>query len=792
MRRTLLALTLVFFGQTLLAAESEPSTQIPPGNGPWVVRAYFVDKAQLNRLTRRTAPWEVHHDQGFAVVEVANRFEYSQLISGGFRVSVDSALSQALTSPSRSFSSVPGFACYRTVEETYSSMDAVVAGHPNLATVVDIGDSWNKLHRSGTGYDLRVLKLSNQSIVGDKPRVFIMGAIHAREYATAELVVRYGESLIQRYATDADVRWMLDHHEIYLLPQANPDGRKKAELGQFWRKNVNESYCGTTSSARGADLNRNFPFEWGEHNGSSDEPCDGIFRGIAPASEPESRAIVNYLRTLFTDVRPNDETTPAPVQTSGVFIDLHSYGNLVMWPWGFTESPAPNAAGLATLGRRLAYLNGYYPEQAVSLYVTDGGTKDYVYGDLGIPAMSLELGNAFFENCTDFENTVLPDNIQALDYLVRVARRPYLEPSGPSIASMLTSPIEVGEAISVATLISDTPFSQVNGIESTHNIVIAEAYLDQLPWAPLSQPAGQVMALDGQLNSPSEWVSVDVPAAHLGVGRYSLYLRGGDSASTGPVTARYVDVVAPGSTSRVTGTVRNSVSLAPIGVPAIVELGVYGTASKPLQSSIYALRAPSGSYALSVSAAGYAPKTVQSLALTAPNSVNLNIDLDPICVQFEDDAQSLTQFQPDLTWAPASNRFISAPSAFSESPNGNYPNNANLSLTSITLDFSQSQALSLSFQSFCDTEAGWDFGRVEWSTDGTQWSEIWQCSADASWKLVQLPLPQVEGALSAQIRFRFTSDGINVRDGWSVDDVRIHGTGGSCGLPTLLHADGFE
>ncbi len=792
MRRTLLALTLVFFGSALRAAEFEPSTQIPDGDGPWVVRAYFADKAQLNRLTRRTAPWEVHHDQYFAVVEVPNRFEYSQLIAGGFRVSIDSALTGALSSPSRSVNSLPGFACYRTVEESYAAMDAIAATHPGLASVVDIGDSWNKIHHPGTGYDLRVLKLGNTLIAGEKPRVFIMGAIHAREYSTAEMVLRYGESLIQRYATDADVRWMLDHHEVYLLPQANPDGRKKAELGQFWRKNLNESYCGSTSNARGADLNRNFPFEWGEHQGSSDAPCDDSFRGMAPASEPEARSLVNYLRTIFVDARPSDESTPAPSNTRGAFIDLHSYGNLVMWPWGYTESPAPNAAGLATLGRRLAHLNGYYPEQAVSLYVTDGGTKDYVYGDLGIPGMSLELGNAFFENCTAFEQTVLPDNIKALDYLVRVARAPYLEPSGPSVKQFLSAPIEAGESIQLSALLSDGDFSQVNGVEAVQTVVTAEAYLDQLPWAPLSQATGTVIALDGQFDHSKEWVSVEVPSAQLGIGRYSLFLRGQDTQSRGPVSARYVDVVAPGTTARINGRVRNSVTLAPITVPASLVLGNYGTASRPLQSSSFALRAPSGSYSLDVAAEGYAPTTIHALNLTAPAARTLNIDLDPICVQFEDGAAALTHFQTDSSWDAASNRFTSAPRSFTETPFGNYPNNANLSLTSLALDFRTAKQLSLSFESFCDTEAGWDFGRVESSTDGINWTEIWQCSADAAWKHVELPLPQFADVPSAQIRFRFTSDGINVRDGWSVDDIRIRGTGGSCGLPTLMHADGFE
>jgi hypothetical protein len=57
------------------------------------------------------------------------------------------------------------------------------------------------------------------------------------------------------------VTWLLDHHEVHLMLQSNPDGRKQAETGLLWRKNVNNDYC-SNSDSRGADLNRNFDFEW--------------------------------------------------------------------------------------------------------------------------------------------------------------------------------------------------------------------------------------------------------------------------------------------------------------------------------------------------------------------------------------------------------------------------------------------------------------------------------------------------------------------------------------------------
>ena len=62
-----------------------------------------------------------------------------------------------------------------------------------------------------------------------------------------------------------------------------------------------------------------------------------------------------------------------------------------------TSTPSANAAALTTLGRRFAFLNGHWPEQAIGLYPTDGTTDDFAYGDLGVAAFTFELGNNFFE-----------------------------------------------------------------------------------------------------------------------------------------------------------------------------------------------------------------------------------------------------------------------------------------------------------------------------------------------------------------------------------------------------------
>ncbi len=272
----------------------------------------------------------------------------------------DEKLANAFTS--QNITGIPGYSCYETVEETFADAQELAADYPALAGMIDIGDSWEKASGLG-GYDLNVLKITNSAISGEKPKLFIHSAMHAREYTTAALTLDFASELLRRYHTDADTRWIVDQHEIHILFHMNPDGRKKAEDGLLWRKNTNTNYCGTSSNSRGADLNRNFTHSWNSTTGvgSSGNVCSSTYRGPTAASEPETQAVESYVRSLFSDNRGPANTDAAPDDTMGLHLDIHSYSELILWPWGDVNTPAPNGPALQTLGRKLAFFNGYNP-----------------------------------------------------------------------------------------------------------------------------------------------------------------------------------------------------------------------------------------------------------------------------------------------------------------------------------------------------------------------------------------------------------------------------------------------
>ncbi|MEO1367181.1 MAG: M14 family zinc carboxypeptidase, partial [Acidobacteriota bacterium] len=440
---------------------------------------------------------------------------------------------------------IPGFPCYRTVEETFGSAQMIAAEHPNLATWIDVGDSWAKSVDAASGYDLFVLKLTQSSEPGPKPVFFASFAIHAREYATAELGIRFAEFLVDAYGSDPDVTWLLDEHEVHLLLQANPDGRKEAEAGAAWRKNTNNDYCSNTD-LRGADLNRNFEFEWGCCGGSSGQQCSEVFRGPTAASEPEIQALQDYVRSIFPDQRGPGPDDPAPDDATGVAVDVHSFSELVLWPWGFTSASSANAAAFATLGRKVAFWNDYFPLELSEFTIADGSSADFYYGDLGVAGLAFEIGTTFFQSCSSFEATVAPQNIDALLFAAKVARTPYLTPAGPEAIGAAAAPATAtaGDLVTVTATLDDTRFSTRNGVEPSQTIASAEAFVGS-PWRP-GAVAVPMVASDGTFDSDIETVEAVLDTAGLPVGRHLVYVRGTDAAGhTGVVSAAFLEIVEP-------------------------------------------------------------------------------------------------------------------------------------------------------------------------------------------------------------------------------------------------------
>jgi carboxypeptidase T len=511
---------------------------------------YYKDAADLQRLADQLDVLEEADRQAGWVGVLLSPAQYDAMVAEGYRIDVVRREHPGLRA-------ITSFPCYRTVEETRAAITSIVAAHPTLATAIDIGDSWDKLTPSTPagadrpGYDLVVLKLTNSAIPGPKPALFLMGGIHAREYTTAETVMRFAEELVAGYGTDPDATWLLDHHELHILPQTNPDGRKQAEQGYYQRKNRNPvaaTTCAnppTSGNQVGVDLNRNFSFRYGGASTSTSK-CSAIYHGPAASSEPETNAVTSYLSALFPDQRGPLDTDAAPATTSGLLITLHSYAQLVLYPWGWSTAAAPNARGLATLGRKFGFHNGYAVCQpGTCLYAASGVTEDWVYGTLGVPGYTFEIGTAFFESCPTFTGSVLRPNLDALRYAFKAARRPYQTPAGPeSLAvAVSASPVAVGASVTLTATANDTRYNSNGfGVEPTQAIAAARYSVDKMSWEP-GAVLRPMRAADDVFNASVEGLTATVDTTGWPVGRHLLSVESQDAAGDwGVPSAVFLDV----------------------------------------------------------------------------------------------------------------------------------------------------------------------------------------------------------------------------------------------------------
>lgn len=761
------------------SADAKPDTE--------VVLAWFDEAARIERVAPLLGHAQVDRVKGVLRTE-ADAALRKALVDAGFRVETDSeatARNERMRRALAGDKSIPGFACYRTVEETESEMAALAGAYPQLLSLQDIGPTWQAL-AGNPGYELKVAVATNTAQPGPKPRLFVMASVHAREYTPAELATRFIEDLVLGYGNDAEATWLLDRFEVHALLQANPDGRKRAEAGNLWRKNHNTTHCGTGSQP-GVDLNRNFPFEWGAHGGSSGSACAETYRGPSAGSEPETDAIVDYVRAIFPDNRGDALGDPAPLDTQGLFFDLHSYTGLVLWPWGFTDTPAPNAAGLAKLGRRLAWFNGYTAEQAIGLYATDGTTDDFAYGELGLPAYTFELGTAFFQDCASFENTIFPDNAAALRYAARSLQAPYRLPFGPDVTQLRVEPdvVIAGDSVQLGASFDDTRMqTQVTGasgpVPPVQAVVSAAAYLGAAPWDP-GASALPMQAADGAFDASQEAATLTLDTSGFATGKQLVFVQGRDAdGNDGPPQAAFLHVLDAAEAVRFEGTVRQAGTGLPLA--ASVRSGSYQSDTDPVDGSFSRILPP-GAFDVEVLADEHEPALLFDLPGAAGSTVEQDFVLYRLCPLLEDAAEAGTPspFTPTAPWTLRASGGNGGGGAWYPSASGAYGNNVDAALTGPVLDLGGYASPSLSFDSRCDTEANWDYGIVEVSSNGgASWSEVFRCDGETAWRRVELPLPALAGVAAARLRFRFDSDGLITAPGWAIDNIRLLAGGPAC------------
>jgi hypothetical protein len=495
--------------------------------------------------------------------------------------------------PQRVYAAQPFLGGYTSVDSLESLLDSQVVAHPNLAEKVDFGDSWCKAHGPCTqpqpaydGYDLLAMHITNRAIPGPKPVFWFDAGLHAEEIVPPELAMRLISWLLDGYDSNADAHWLVDYHDIWVVPMANPDGRHVAEAGNnapfLQRKNAdNDDGCSTFSpngsSTFGVDLNRNFPFQWGTGDPALNDPCSQLYRGPSAASEEETRAIIAKIKSLIPDQRGPADSDAAPLTATGIVQSMHSFAKVNFYPWNYSSEPSPNGTDLnnivAHMSARDAGGNGYkYCQSGMPrcLGGADGNSMDWVYGELGAASITTEIEGDGFTPPYATVDTVWQNNRQALVYMAKLARAPYFLARGPDANNLTLQP----SIVNIGTLphLTATINYAWQGNGYFQNVSSAEYYIDNPPWA--GGTAAPLIPADGAFNSPTELVQASIDTAGLSIGRHIVFVRGRGIQSYegnpgwGPISAIFLDVVPSGGTPIPTATASTMTTRTPLPLPA--------------------------------------------------------------------------------------------------------------------------------------------------------------------------------------------------------------------------------
>ncbi|XP_005066810.1 carboxypeptidase A6 isoform X1 [Mesocricetus auratus] len=262
---------------------------------------------------------------------------------------------------------------YHSLEDIQSWMYHLNQTQPSLVQVFSIG-------RSYEGRPLFILQLGRKSRAYKKA-VWIDCGIHAREWIGPAFCQWFAREALLTYKTDPAMRKMLNHLYFYIMPVFNVDGYHFSWThDRFWRKTRSRN---SRFHCRGVDANRNWKVKWCDE-GASAHPCDDTYCGPFPESEPEVKAVADFLRQHRKHVR--------------AYLSFHAYAQMLLYPYSYKHATIPNfgcveiAAHKAVKALRSAHGIRYrHGPASQTLYISSGNSMDWAYKN-GIPyAFAFEL-----------------------------------------------------------------------------------------------------------------------------------------------------------------------------------------------------------------------------------------------------------------------------------------------------------------------------------------------------------------------------------------------------------------
>ncbi len=268
---------------------------------------------------------------------------------------------------------------YSTSREMHSELEKLANEFPKITRSLTIGHS----HEGKPIHGLQIS--SDLKTASSRPAILITGGIHGRELAAAEVTMGVARLLLKNHSTDPRLKSQFEKWSIWIFPLINPDAKDynlqhRLDTGYFgrWRKNrrpLKDSYIGV-------DINRNFDFFWGNTSlHTSKNPSSDTYMGPSVESEPETKALVNFINN-----NPNITA----------LLDIHASSPYVIYPWGHTKDTIKNKTDLdfyVKTCKAMGEILDYRVIQSGNFGPAYGVFTDWAYYAHGIYSIVVEAGS---------------------------------------------------------------------------------------------------------------------------------------------------------------------------------------------------------------------------------------------------------------------------------------------------------------------------------------------------------------------------------------------------------------
>ncbi len=243
---------------------------------------------------------------------------------------------------------------------------------------------------SALGKNIRYLKFGN-----GKKQVFYSASIHANEWITSVLLMKFTENLCSAYLNNSTIggypaNYLFNQVSLFIVPMVNPDGvdlvvgNTKQYLPDIFEyaQSLANNYPnipfpdGWKANINGVDLNLQFPAEWetariNKYSQGFTKPGPRDFVGLGPLVTPEALSLYNF--TLSHNF--------------SLIIAYHTQGETIYWK--FLNYMPPNSY---EIGRQFSSVSGYTLE--TTPYASGfAGYKDWFIQNYNLPGYTIEVGS---------------------------------------------------------------------------------------------------------------------------------------------------------------------------------------------------------------------------------------------------------------------------------------------------------------------------------------------------------------------------------------------------------------